>query len=447
MIQTVTSLGTQALSNALSTSAEITFTKCAVGSGVFDPDTQDPRDMTALISQEGIVSVSNVRKEDDGVAVYADFNNTIIPGGTEIREMGIFAKLNNGVEFLFSYAYSDTPEIIPSTEDETYEWRFISHILMTSGEQALVVSYAAITPASIGAAEAEHTHAVSDLVSGVLDVERGGTGQTTAAGERNRLGLGNTTDELAVANGGTGRTETSKGAMYAIADDGALLMDTLPIEVGGTGKTSLDETRAYLGSVPMATSSTAATTAAKEAVLADFALYAGARVPVLFTNGNTLEGTLSLNINSTGAKNIYVGGATTSASNPATWSSGAICEFIYDGTYWHYLGSNIDGYEDANAGQAVTDLASDISELRDSVSSYGVVYQTTNIGDITLNSQGYYTIPAAQRPSGTVVLASIAGWSTMYPIGAINITSDGIYVMGAANTNITNLRISHLIRP
>lgn len=85
--------------------------------------------------------------------------------------------------------------------------------------------------------------------------------------------------------------------------------------------------------------------------------------------------------------------------------------------------------------------------MRDSVSSYGVVYQTTNMGDITLNSQGYYTIPEAQRPSGTVVAALIAGWSTMYPLGAINITSDGIYVMGAANTNITNLRISYLIRP
>ena len=70
-----------------------------------------------------------------------------------------------------------------------------------------------------------------------------------------------------------------------------------------------------------------------------------------------------------------------------------------------------------------------------------------NMGDVTLNNDGYYTIPAAQRPSGTVVAAFIAGWSAMYPKGAINITSDGIYVMGASNTSINNLRISYLIRP
>ena len=40
--------------------------------------------------------------------------------------------------------------------------------------------------------------------SNVLAVEHGGTGVTTAAAERNRLGLGNTTGAVPVANGGTG---------------------------------------------------------------------------------------------------------------------------------------------------------------------------------------------------------------------------------------------------
>ena len=92
-------------------------------------------------------------------------------------------------------------------------------------------------------------------------------------------------------------------------------------------------------------------------------------------------------------------------------------------------------------------LQEQINDLGESVSLYGVVYQLVNMGDITLNNDGYYTIPVAQRPSGTVVAALIAGWSAMYPKGALNITSDGIYVMGASNTNITNLRISYLIRP
>lgn len=53
-------------------------------------------------------------------------------------------------------------------------------------------------------AAATHEHDASAITSGTLGVSRGGTGVTTAAAERNRLGLGNTTDALPVANGGTG---------------------------------------------------------------------------------------------------------------------------------------------------------------------------------------------------------------------------------------------------
>lgn len=49
----------------------------------------------------------------------------------------------------------------------------------------------------------------------VVPVSKGGTGVTTAAAERNRLGLGNTTNALPVANGGTGKT-TAKAAQNAL---------------------------------------------------------------------------------------------------------------------------------------------------------------------------------------------------------------------------------------
>ena len=58
----------------------------------------------------------------------------------------------------------------------------------------------------------------------VVPVSQGGTGVTTAAAERNRLGLGNTTGALPIANGGTGAT-ASKAAQYNLlnsiaAEDG-----------------------------------------------------------------------------------------------------------------------------------------------------------------------------------------------------------------------------------
>ena len=51
------------------------------------------------------------------------------------------------------------------------------------------------------------TSNITDIgVSGTLPISRGGTGQTSAQGIRNALGLGNTTGALLVANGGTGVT-------------------------------------------------------------------------------------------------------------------------------------------------------------------------------------------------------------------------------------------------
>ena len=51
-----------------------------------------------------------------------------------------------------------------------------------------------------------HSHDASAIGSGTLPIVRGGTGQSTAAGIRNTLGLGNTTGAVPVANGGTGGT-------------------------------------------------------------------------------------------------------------------------------------------------------------------------------------------------------------------------------------------------
>lgn len=78
-----------------------------------------------------------------------------------------------------------------------------------------------------------HTHAAGDIASGTLSEARGGTGVTTAAAERNRLGLGNTTGALPVANGGTGAS-TAAGAKENIVDGQALV----PASVAATGAIS-----------------------------------------------------------------------------------------------------------------------------------------------------------------------------------------------------------------
>ena len=60
-----------------------------------------------------------------------------------------------------------------------------------------------------------HTHSASDISSGTLAATRGGTGVTSAAAERQRLGLGGTTGAVPVASGGTGATSAG-GALSSL---------------------------------------------------------------------------------------------------------------------------------------------------------------------------------------------------------------------------------------
>ena len=140
MIQKITNAGIEALSSALTTGGKIEFTRCAIGSGTFNPAVMDPAAMTGLINQTASKEISIVRAEENGVAVIADMDNTIIPGGSKIAEMGLYATAG-GSEMLFAYAYTLEPETVPEKGQDTYERRFISHIAMSDDELALTVTF------------------------------------------------------------------------------------------------------------------------------------------------------------------------------------------------------------------------------------------------------------------------------------------------------------------
>lgn len=90
-------------------------------------------------------------------------------------------------------------------------------------------------------------------------------------------------------------------------------------------KKKLDATSGYYG-----TCATAKGTAAKVVDCSNFILATGAVIYVKFTNANDYNGTATLNVNSTGAKNITRVGTTTSTRY--YWSAGEVVGFIYDGT-------------------------------------------------------------------------------------------------------------------
>ena len=104
------------------------------------------------------------------------------------------------------------------------------------------------------------------------------------------------------------------------------------INTGAVGLADTANTRAvaYRG-----VCSTAATTAAKTVTCANFALVQGASVTVYNTTAQTkADAAITLNVNSTGAKTIYVAGAATSSTNQILWTANSTVTFTYDGTYW-----------------------------------------------------------------------------------------------------------------
>ena len=89
-----------------------------------------------------------------------------------------------------------------------------------------------------------------------------------------------------------------------------------------------------------ATSDTAAATSAKEATCSGFTLETGSIVNVSFSTANTVAGALTLDVNSTGAKTVYLNGAATSTSNAVLWNAGEILTFTYNGSNWMCIGQS-----------------------------------------------------------------------------------------------------------
>lgn len=110
---------------------------------------------------------------------------------------------------------------------------------------------------------------------------------------------------------------------------------------------------------------TAAGTAAKVATLddaTDFSLAAGVMVAVQFQYGNSAA-TPTLNVNSTGAKNVAIPSSATafttgSGTTYNSWGAYETVLFTYSGTYWVHMGSGYLQYQAFNKANAAAPKAS-----------------------------------------------------------------------------------------
>lgn len=85
---------------------------------------------------------------------------------------------------------------------------------------------------------------------------------------------------------------------------------------------------------PSAQCETAAGTAAKEASCSSYTLTANTYLHFNIRYANTVAGAITMNVNSTGAKPIYINGSASSSSN-YTLPAGSYIAF-YNGTYWDF---------------------------------------------------------------------------------------------------------------
>lgn len=127
-------------------------------------------------------------------------------------------------------------------------------------------------------------------------------------------------------------------------------------------------TTVQIPSTVLGTCTTAAATAAKVVTLTDasgWELKQGATICIKFTNTNTAKNP-TLNVNNTGAKSIYYN--TSVITTGSLWTAGEanrFTSFMYDGTNWVWVGSNLD----RNNAYSITQYTNTPKNLADFVTA------------------------------------------------------------------------------
>ena len=239
-----------------------------------------------------------------------------------------FLDLNN-TTFVNPFTWSSSQ--YPGSTDPNLDGKPVLVLALTDGTNVaysfldmedLVGGYTGVSPISISGTTISHGN------SGVTAGSYGDSSNQTPD-------FGDTFNALRA-------TVDAKGHVTAMSQHTVKIPDTLattnsPGLMSAADKTKLD------GSTSKTTwwgsSTTTASTSAKVVTCSDFTLVEGAIISVYFSYGNTASAP-TLNVNSTGAKAIYVGGTVANdTTNVLKWSRGTVLTFIYTGSHWKYLTS------------------------------------------------------------------------------------------------------------
>lgn len=208
------------------------------------------------------------------------------------------------------------------------------------------------------------------------------------------------------------------------------------------------------------TCSTAAATATKTVALTSFTLVTGARVQVKFTVTNTASSP-TLNVNSTGAKNIMYRGSAISAGYLA---ANRVYEFVYDGTNWELVGDiNTDTIYSAGTGLSLSGTTFNHKNSVTAGTAKGDDNKTLTFGGtftvptVTYDAQGHITAKGTTTmtmPATPTTITGNAGSATKWQtarnfsiagaVTAAAVSVDGTkdIVLNASKVNAINLYVN-----
>lgn len=195
------------------------------------------------------------------------------------------------------------------------------------------------------------------------------------------------------------------------------------------------------------TCSTAASTVEKAVTMSGYTLLAGGIVAVKFTNA--LCASATMNIDTKGAKPIYIKGEAVTADNAAAVSAGDLAYFMYDGTAYHFLGTDRAATNPivniTRSGTTFTATRLDGSTFTFTQQDNNTTYTQEKLG------QGYGTCSTAEATAAKVVsltdyelvkngVVAIKFTYGLCASATLNINSKGakpVFINGAAATATT----------
>jgi len=108
----LTNLGKDLLARAIIGGEVLTFTKVELGKGI---STGTNEELTDLIDSFKVLPITSTAKLEGGsYRVRTAFSNSGITEDTYLREIGVFARGEDGIEILYSYCNTATPDLIPA---------------------------------------------------------------------------------------------------------------------------------------------------------------------------------------------------------------------------------------------------------------------------------------------------------------------------------------------